>query len=379
MIGPHLLPTLQVDRTLRLNPVSYQGICWSWVQLTLKRQEQRRTSHHFKTWSCNRKAGHLSLPTLRSNLHNSRPLTLWKSWKWRVCPSQSVNRRSERGTSHLPILLAVVMNSSVLQSVRGWLWACRESTAQQRRSHLPVSLPTTSVIRNTLKTVTKHDPGSREWQSSGLQPSPKTCCRRAVPEMRASYFTLRCSVSFPKPLPLLAWEAWINKVARRPIWAMWRGVTNSSKHCIKWQPPMFPRRLLAIPVCKAEFLRECLSSAYHVLSKGMNKADKTLVLCNLCCAERNKHLPNMESKRCGRADYTEQVTGRWGRRGPRHLLQTKAEGRWSDRRICMGKKEVRKTTGVRSWRRMKQGDPLVQLRADCRKQRRGPVRRHREH
>lgn len=55
---------------------------------------------------------------------------------------------------------------------------------------------------------------------------------------------------------------------------------------------MFPRRFLAIPVkqklypvCKAEFLRQCLSSAYHVLSKGMSKADKTLVLGNLCCAK----------------------------------------------------------------------------------------------
>lgn len=55
---------------------------------------------------------------------------------------------------------------------------------------------------------------------------------------------------------------------------------------------MFPRRFLAIPVkqklypvCKAEFLRQCLSSAYHILSKGMNKADKTLVLGNLCCAK----------------------------------------------------------------------------------------------
>lgn len=45
----------------------------------------------------------------------------------------------------------------------------------------------------------------------------------------------------------------------------------------------------------------------------------------------------------------------------------------------MSEKEVRKTTGVRSWRRMTQGDPLVQLRADCRKQRQGPVSRHGEH
>lgn len=144
----------------------------------------------------------------------------------------------------------------------------RRALSLQRKHSSAEALTSASQPPNHLshsehtQTVTRRDPGSREPHSSGLQPSPKTCCRRAVPEMRASYFTLRCSVSFPKPLPLWAGEAWINKVARRPICAMWRGVINSSKHCIKWQSPMFPRRFLAIPVkqkfypvCKAEFLR----------------------------------------------------------------------------------------------------------------------------
>lgn len=65
--------------------------------------------------------------TLRSKLHNSRPLT-WKSWKWRVCPSQSVNRHSERGTSHLPILLAVVIK---LPSAACSQWEGSSETAEK--------------------------------------------------------------------------------------------------------------------------------------------------------------------------------------------------------------------------------------------------------
>lgn len=42
-------------------------------------------------------------------------------------------------------------------------------------------------------------------------------------------------------------------------------------------------------------------------------------------------------------------------KGPRHLFQTKAEGRWSDRRICTGEQEVRKITEVMSWRKDEAG------------------------
>lgn len=139
--------------------------------------------------------GRQDLPTLRSNLHNSRPLRLWKSWKWRLCPSQSVNRRSKKGTSHLPILLAVVMSSSVLQSVRGQLWACRESTAQQRRSHLPVSLRTTSAVYNTLRLSPNMTQGPGNYTAVASNPPPKPAavklCRKWEPVI------LHFAVQFP--------------------------------------------------------------------------------------------------------------------------------------------------------------------------------------